>query len=295
MVMRTSTRDASRRSQTSASRATLRELNSKTLWSEAKYIDVMASETATDVEYAENYGTTSVPAKQDEEDEDQKKGQQKGGQQGGNGGDGAGGEGGTPGEEGEQPKGDAAEAIVLYMNGSRSHPVMIAVGDRRHRLVELEEGDVAQHRLKDDRQQFLLSKDGTYLSTRQDKLTRIALVPKPQDDQQQQKPGPQQSGQQQKKKKSYGQKSAKDDNNKSEIAIEQNGTTTYSRHGEAYASQKTGSDSTTHYEKDKKKSAQTTELHTHIRFKDHRIFNDEGGNWATSPIQIKMDKYCKEG
>jgi phage gp45-like len=289
MVMRTSTRDASRRAQTGMSRATLRELNSKTLWSEAKHIDVMASETATDVEYAEAYGTTSVPAKQDEEEDQKKQGQQ---QQASDGGGGAGGKGGTPGEEGEQPKGDAAEAIVAYLNGSRSHPVILSIGDRRHRLKELEEGDVAQYRLKDDRQQFLLSKDGTYLSTRQDKLTRIALVPKPQE--QQQKPGPQ-TGQQQKKKKEYGQKSAKDDNKKSEIAIEQNGQTTYSRHGEAYGSQKSDSDSTVHYEKDKKKSAQSTEKHTHIRFKEHRIFNDGDGNWWTIPCLVKKDKYCKEG
>lgn len=298
MVIRTSTRDASRRAQTGASRATLRELNSKTLWSEAKHIDVMASETATDVEYAENYGSTSVPAKQDEEEDDQKQKKQQ--QQASSGDGGPGGEGGTPGEEGEQPKGDAAEAIVLYMNGSRSHPVMIAVGDRRHRLVELEEGDVAQHRLKDDRQQFLLSKDGTYLSTREDKLTRIALVPKPQDDQQQQggggTAGPQKAGhQQQKKKKTYGQKSAKDDNKKSEVAIEQNGTQTYSQHGETYGTQKGGSDSTIHYEKDKKKSAQSTASHTHIRFQEHRIFNDETGNWCTSPLLVKKDGHCKEG
>src|SRR5262249_5301090 len=149
---------------------------------------------------------------------------------------------------------------VLYINGSRSHPVIIAIDDRRHRLKELDEGDVAFYRLKDDRQQVLMHKDGTYLSTRDDKVMRIALVPKPQDDQQQQQaPGPQQSGQQgQKKKKELGQKSARDDNKKSEVAIEQNGQETYSRHSETYGTQKGGSDSTIHYEKDKKKSAQST-------------------------------------
>ena len=291
MVMRTSTRDASRRAQTQMSRATLRELNSKPQWSEAKAIDVMPSETATDVEYAESYGTTSVPVKQDEEEDNQKQKQSQQ-QQGGNGG--PGGEGGTPGEEGEQPKGDAAEAIVAYLNGSRSHPVILAIGDRRHRLKELEEGDVAQYRLRDDRQQLLLHKDGTYLSTRQDKVFRAALVPKTTDDKQQ-APGPQRAQQQQKKKKEMGQKSARDDNKKSEIAIEQNGSTTYSRHGEAYASQKGGSDSTTHWEQDKKRSTQVTEKHTHIRFREHRIFNDEDGNWCTSPLLVKKDQHCKEG
>jgi phage gp45-like len=295
MVMRTSVRDASRRAQTGASRATVREMNSKPYWSEGKQIDVMPGETATDVEYAENYGSTSIVAKQDKE-EDEQKGKPQ--QQASAGGGGPGGEGGTAGPESEQPKGDSAEAIVLYMNGSRSHPVMIAIGDRRHRLVELEEGDVAQHRLKDDRQQVLLSKDGTYVSTRDDKLFRVALVPKPQDDQQQQQGGGrggQQSGGQQKKQKEYGQKSAKDDNKKSQVALEQNGQTTYSQHGEAYSSQKTGSDSTAHYGKDKKKSAQSTEDHTHIRFGDNRIFNDKDCNWWTIPCLVKKDKYCKEG
>jgi phage gp45-like len=80
-----------------------------------------------------------------------------------------------------------------------------------------------------------------------------------------------------------------------QVYVEQNGTDTTSRHGEGFASQKGGSDSSTHWEKDKKKSTQCTDEHVHIRYKDHRIFNDKGGNWATSPIQIKMDKYCKEG
>ena len=138
MVSRTSVRDAGRRAETYASRATLRELNSKPYWAEAKQIDILANETATDVEYAENYGATGVPAKQDPEDDDQKG--EEGSQASSAGG--PGGEGGTPGAQSEQPKGDAAEAIVLYLNGSRSHPVIISIGDRRHRLLELEEGDV---------------------------------------------------------------------------------------------------------------------------------------------------------
>jgi hypothetical protein len=142
-----------------------------------------------------------------------------------------------------------------------------------------------------------MHKDGTYLSTRQDKVMRIALVPKQTQDsgQQQQAPGPQQAGGKQKQKKTYGQKSARDDNKKSEVAIEQNGSTTYSRHGEGYASQKGGSDTTIHWEQDKKKSSQVTEDHTHIRFKEHRVFNDKDGNWWTSPCLVKKDLYCKEG
>jgi phage gp45-like len=290
--MRTTLGDTARRAQTNASRATLRKLNSGPLWSEAKQVDVMKSETHSDVEYIENYGATSYPADQDDDEQQQKPQQQQQQSQDV-------GAGNTEPEFGEQPQGDSAEAIVLYLNGSRSHPVIIGIGDRRHRLVELEQGDVAQHRLKDDRQQVLLHSKGTYISTRDDKQLRLALVPKEQEQKQQQgggkQAGPVGQQNQQNQEKKYGQKSARDDNLKSQVAIEQNGQQTYSQHGETYGTQKGGSDSTIHYEKDKKKSAQSTEKHTHIRFKDHRIFNDEDGNFWTSPCLVKKDQHCKEG
>jgi phage gp45-like len=100
-------------------------------------------------------------------------------------------------------------------------------------------------------------------------------------------------GAQQGKNSATGQKTLHKE--ESTVYVEQNGTDTKSVHGEAYATQKTGSDSSTHWEKDKVKSTQCTDLHVHIRFKEFRIFNDKEGNWATSPIGIKMDKYCKEG
>jgi phage gp45-like len=293
--MRTSLHDAALRAQTNASRATLRELNSKPFWSEAKQVDVLPSETHSDVEFAENYGSTSVPAKQDK-DEDQQQGQQQGQQgQGGEGG------GGSEGEQGEQPKGDSAEAVVLYLNGSRSHPVIISMGDRRHRLMELEEGDVAQHRLKDDRQQFLLSADGTYISTRDDKKFRIALVPV----KEQGRPKPGSGGQQQqaggggigaektqKKQKKYGQTSAKDDNAKSDMSIEQNGKETKVQHGKYYSSQRKGSDSTIWYDSRDENSAQVTDEHTHIRNGKISIWVAKGC-FSDMPIVVKKDNACK--
>jgi phage gp45-like len=294
MVVRSSTRDASTQSSLALSRATVRDLNTKPQWSEVTQLDVFPGETATDVEFAENYGSTMRPAKQDEEEDEQK--QQGQGQQG----DGSGP--GGAGEEGEQPKGDSAEAIVGYMNGQRSHPVVLAMGDRRHRLLELEEGDVAQHRLKDDRQQVLLAKDGTFVSTRQDKKFRAALVPKESKEKQQQ-PGQQQqadaggggtsgsgSGKQQKQ---LGQKSAKKDNEKSEVAIEQNGTQTFSQHGQFYGAQRGGQDSSVYY-KDRKQSAQATDAHVHMRFEKNRIWVDKDGHWSEEPILQKKDKHCKE-
>jgi phage gp45-like len=295
--MRATLDDTARKAQSSISRGTLRELNSKPEWSEAKQVDAMKSETHSDVEYIENYGGTSVPAKQDKEEEDQKQQQQSQDR------------GGSPGagdhepEIGEQPQGDSAECIICYVGGNHSHPVILAIGDRRHRLVELEEGDVASHRMKDDRQEVLLHKDGTYVSTRVDKVYRIALVPKKKQEQQQ--PGQQQQANgagggtsgsgsgKEKKKKEYGQKSAREDNKKSEVSIEQNGQVTTSQHGQAYAAQKGGSDSSTYWE-NRKKSTQVTEEHTHIRFKDNILWNDKDGNWMCPPILVKKDQYCKE-
>jgi len=303
MVMRSGSGDSANRVQTNASRATLRELNSKPFWSEAKQLDVMASETHSDVEFIENYGSTMVPAKQDQDDQ-QQEGQQQ--QDSGGGGNGAGGGGaGSQGEEGEQPQGDAAEAIVLYLNGSRSHPVVIAMGDRRHRLVELEEGDVANHRLKDDRQQFLMSSDGTYFSTRDDKVFRVALVaaadtsqPKPQGQPSATQQaanggggsGGGQQGQQQQKK--YGQKSAKGDNQSSKISFQQDKKNTTSQHNDGYSQQ--ADDHSTVYHGDKTKSVQATTDHAHIRTGGNRIFTDKGGCWSTTPIVQKKDGYCKE-
>lgn len=287
MVIRTSVRDASRRAQTSMSRATLRELNTKPYWSEGKQIDVMASETHSDVEWVQNYGGVSVPVKQDkDENQQQQKQQQQASASNGPGGAG----GNSNGVQGQQPKGDSAEAIVGYMNGSRSHPVILAIGDRRHQLLELEEGDVAQHRLKDDRQQVLLHKDGTYISTRDDKVLRAALVPKEQKDQP--TPGQAQQAQAQQQKKTHGQKSARDDNVKSEVYIEQKGDVTTVRHSTSYSAQR-ASDSSTYYQ-DRKRSTQVTAQHSHLRTNEFRIFTDDEGCWSEVPILVKKDKHCKD-
>lgn len=77
-----------------------------------------------------------------------------------------------------------------------------------------------------------------------------------------------------------------------DISFEQNGQVTTVQHGQCYSAQR-GSDSST-YTEDRKKSTQSTKDHTHIRFQDNRIYNDELGNWCTSPILVKKDSYCKE-
>ncbi len=41
--------------------------------------------------------------------------------------------------------GKHAEALIAYPSGSRSHPVVIAVADRRHRPKDLKEGETVLH------------------------------------------------------------------------------------------------------------------------------------------------------
>ena len=55
-------------------------------------------------------------------------------------------------------KDGAAEALIGFLGGSRSHPVVLAIADRRHRPKDLKPGDLAHH---DHRQQMtVFTKDG---------------------------------------------------------------------------------------------------------------------------------------
>ncbi len=51
-----------------------------------------------------------------------------------------------------------AEALVASLGGSRSHSLIFLVGDRRHRLTALAEGEVALY--DDQGQQIILKRDG---------------------------------------------------------------------------------------------------------------------------------------
>lgn len=79
-----------------------------------------------------------------------------------------------------------------------------------------------------------------------------------------------------------------------EIALEQNGTETFSQHGKLYTSVRGGSDGSMYY-KDRKICSQTTEKHVHMRFGENtKIWVDEDGHWSEGPIMQKKDKHCKE-
>lgn len=195
-----------------------------------------------------------------------------------------------------------AESFVSFQGGNRSFPVYGATDDRRHRLHGLKEGDSAMFRGKDDRQQFHLSGDGNYMTSRSDRKQRIALVDPPEDKQQQQQQqqtrgaGPDSGGgggEPKGKKKPTGQKDALEDNKKSKIYFEQNGSEQDLAHGQSHAAQRP-SDSSTFYEKRTKCSTQATEDHTHLRTEDFRIFTDMEGCWSELPIQVKKDRHCKD-
>lgn len=131
MTMRSTTSDAARRSQTGISRATIREMDDDHLCQEVKQADVMHSETPTNFEMWHPLGVTSVALKQKEEKQQQ---QQQQGQQGG----------GQYDWNKNQPKGPAAEAMMLYVNGTREHPVAM-VNDRRVRPYGMKPGEGAMY------------------------------------------------------------------------------------------------------------------------------------------------------
>jgi phage gp45-like len=132
----------------SLSRASVREFDDKHLMQQIKQADVMHSETPSDFERWQMVGLTSMPLKQEEE-------QQQSKQQSNN-----------TSEQGDwnhnQPKGKSAEALMLYLNGSRSHPVGI-VDDRRVRPYAMKEGETALYAASGTGQMLFHNDDGSYL------------------------------------------------------------------------------------------------------------------------------------
>lgn len=58
---------------------------------------------------------------------------------------------------------EEAEAVVVFASGLRSHPLIVALGDRRYRLKNLEQGEVA---IYDDQGQVVhLKRDGIFIHT----------------------------------------------------------------------------------------------------------------------------------
>jgi phage gp45-like len=149
MTIRTTLADATRKARMGMSRATVREFDDDHLMQQVKYADVFHSETPSDFERWQGVGMTAFPIKQQEDPNAKKPAAQKA--------DAADGD-----WNHDQPKGPAAEAVMLYLNGSRSHPVAM-VDDRRVRPYGMSEGEGAHYAPDGSEQMVLFKGNGTYV------------------------------------------------------------------------------------------------------------------------------------
>ena len=142
--MRSNTTNAARHAQMNLSRATVREFDDEHLLQEVKAADVFHSETPTNFERFQMVGLTSMPLKQEEDKQQQKQTQ-----------------GQDDGFNHKQPKGKAAEAVMLYPGG-RSHPIAI-VDDRRVRPYAMKPGETALYAASGTGQMLFHNDDGSHL------------------------------------------------------------------------------------------------------------------------------------
>jgi phage gp45-like len=151
MTIRTTLTDTTRKARMSTARATIREFDDDHLMQQVKSADVTHSETPTDFERWQAVGTTAFPIKQQEDPNQKKPSQQS-----------------NSSEEGDwnhdQPTGPAAEAVMLYLGGSRSHPVAM-VDDRRVRPYGMSEGEGAHYAPDGSEQMVLFKNNGTYITS----------------------------------------------------------------------------------------------------------------------------------
>jgi phage gp45-like len=148
--MRSTLADAARKARMGTARASIREFDDDHLMQQVKSADVYHSETPTDFERFQPVGMTAFPVKQ-QEDPNQKKSQQSSKDETGD-------------WNHDQPTGPAAEAVMLYLNGSRSHPVAF-VDDRRVRPYGMSEGEGAHYAPDGSEQMVLFKENGTYITS----------------------------------------------------------------------------------------------------------------------------------
>lgn len=135
-------------SRMSQSRATVREIDDKHLMQEIKKADGLFSETfsneGTSFERFQMVGFTAVPLKQFEDAKQNKPAAS------------------TDGFNNNQPKGKSAEAVLLFVNGQRSHPVAF-IDDRRVRPYNMKAGDAALYHASGTEQKTYLSDAGAFV------------------------------------------------------------------------------------------------------------------------------------
>jgi phage gp45-like len=147
MVVRTTVPQTNLKARSAASRASVREIDDKHLMQQVKKADVFHSETPSDFERWQMVGLSSVPLKQFEDEQSGSKKQ-------------------SSGDEGDwnhnQPKGKSSEAVMLYLNGDRNHPVAL-IDDRRVRPFNKKEGESAFYAASGTGQMMIHTDKGSYL------------------------------------------------------------------------------------------------------------------------------------
>ena len=263
-------------------RSVVRNVDDTKQMQEAK-ADYMDEENSQDgIEAPQNYGFTSYTTDADKS------------QQGG----------GSSGDGDNSQLQDGAETFVMFVGGNRSFPVAFPIDDRRNRLQNLKPGDVAMYRLQLDRQQIHMTKDGTFWSTRDDRVKRVALVPQP-SDQEQQKQATTYGGKakQPPQNPQKGQQDCLDDNKKSKMfwelnkdhfQIEHNNSFVeitddyihaYNGNGLVYIT----NDVIETYYGDDSVSTKVDAHHVHIRFKKFAMWVNKGGCFSTVRPVVAQD------
>lgn len=143
---RNSIRDMAFRTVHTLARATLNTASDNPMMQEM-HLDFFNNDSRKNIERVQNYGFTSVPMPRSKQEGGQQQQQQSGGGE----------------TQPEQPKGEAAEALVMFQGGQRNHPVIVGIDDRRHRPRGLKPGENAQY--DDIGQMTLMRRKGLFLLT----------------------------------------------------------------------------------------------------------------------------------
>jgi hypothetical protein len=312
MTFRTTAKDTGRRAQTSCSRCTLQDFDDDHDMMQIKKADVYTSDTPSDFERWQQAGTTVHPMPQEKEQQGQQ------GQQGG--GDGGGQDGGDGGENPwnkKQSKQPAAEGIMLYLNGSRSHPVCVSADDRRHRPLQTKAGEslfyaadghgsTLYHRRRQD------GKDGVYLITcdgndeqqqggaggqasqqKTERTIRIGHVNKKRQNRKSKKL-------QEKQQQQFGIETFAGQDGQQEFKHEGDSVNTEQRFTSKQIQYYDGSTNVGHYDKSNKDwlhhdgqghthSMRADKNHSHIKHDGNHIWVDKGNCYSSKPIQIQAD------
>jgi len=152
MSYRNSPTQIGRMASMSTARASVREFDDEHLMQEIKYADVFHSETPSNFERWQMVGLTAVPLKQDEDQQQQQQKQQQKTAENNSNAD----------FNHNQPKGDSAEALMVYVGGSRSHPVAM-VDDRRVRPYGMKAGEGAHYAPDGSEQMSYVNENGYYV------------------------------------------------------------------------------------------------------------------------------------